>query len=176
MATKTAPKTETTPEVALVVAPPSPFANLLEQARNAAEKVKASITELTEVRQQLVDAQDQIDMQLVELRAMIGGGGNDERERSSTRASRGHGENGTLEDYCYAALKAAGKAGLNKVDTAKAVIEAGYTTTTTLDAFAGSCYVSGINKMMKNGWAEYFSVDGERAGRYRLTPAGERKK
>jgi len=165
----------------------SPFAALLEQARTAADKVKTSITELTDVRQQLVDAQDQIDLQLVELRAMIGetnGQPTNERKQRGRPAgtSRGYGANGkNLVEYCYDALKKAGKKGLNKTAVAEAVIAAGFTTPSTKDQFAASCYVSGINKLMNRKddkdrvlppWVEYFSVDNERAGRYRLTAAG----
>jgi hypothetical protein len=82
-----------------------------------------------------------------------------------------------LEEYVYDVLKRVGEKGSTRRAIAKAVLEAGFSTPTeSVEEFSKSCYVSGINKLMKRGWAEGFSLPGDRESRYKLTKNGLARK
>ena len=124
------------------------------------KSLHAKLTELLEKRKELVAATNEIDEQLASIRNLLPG----EKQRSSPRQR----DSKTLKDYTREVLKAAGPRGLSKRATARAVLMAGFATDSSDEDFAKSVYVSGINKLVKAGEAEHFSMQDDREGRYRL--------
>lgn len=152
---------------------------MILRSREIAKNLQAEVDALKAHREQLVQGVAEIDEQLRALRVSIGAEEVAEEATTPTpRATRrgrpagtgGGGRSGRqLEGWVFDAIKKAGAKGLTQIGAAEAVKKAGFQTTASDEDFGKSCYVSGINKLLKKEWVEHFKIPNERAGRYRLT-------